>query len=192
MADTPQQEVHLGFVSHTDRGEWVKGYVFTQTNDDGSTTKFTGYAINDVVEHNNCVYSSLVTDNTTEPGTDATKWRLWVDGSKVKQSVTDANSAATAATNAATNANDTGDHPTYVGEDNYVYKWNKTSKTYDKTDIFVKGDKGEKGDKGDTGATGGALWPHFKKVNNHLYAVDNGSNLAQRIKRVNNHIVAIL
>ena len=96
------------------------------------------------------------------------------------------------ANKATKNANDTGDHPTYIGKDNYVYKWNKTSKTYDKTDIFVKGDEGKKGDKGDTGATGGALWPHFKKVNNHLYAVDNGSNLGQRIKRINNHIVAIL
>ncbi len=38
------------------------------------------------------------------------------------------------------NANDTASHPTYVGEDNYVYIWNKEAQSYDKTDIYVKGD----------------------------------------------------
>lgn len=37
-------------------------------------------------------------------------------------------------------AQDTADHPTYIGEDNYVYKWNKTAKTYDKTAIYVRGE----------------------------------------------------
>lgn len=43
------------------------------------------------------------------------------------------------------NANDTASHPTKVGSDNYVYTWNSTTKEYDKTDIYVKGDKGEQG-----------------------------------------------
>ena len=45
-------------------------------------------------------------------------------------------------------------HPTKVGEDYYVYVWNRDKGEYTKTDIYVKGDKGEKGDKGDTGAKG--------------------------------------
>lgn len=67
------------------------------------------------------------------------------------------------------NANDTANHPTKIGSDNYVYEWNKATKAYQKTDILVKGEKGEKGatgaqgpqglqgvkgEKGATGATG--------------------------------------
>lgn len=37
-------------------------------------------------------------------------------------------------------AQDTADHPTYIGEDNYVYKWNKEAKSYNKTDIYVRGE----------------------------------------------------
>ena len=37
-------------------------------------------------------------------------------------------------------ANDTADHPTYVGEDNYVYRWNKEAGAYDKTSVYVKGE----------------------------------------------------
>ena len=64
------------------------------------------------------------------------------------------------------NANDTANHPTKIGSDNYVYEWNKAAKAYQKTSILVKGDKGERGatgaqgpqglqgEKGETGATG--------------------------------------
>lgn len=48
-------------------------------------------------------------------------------------------------------------HPDYVGEDNYVYRWDTETQSYYNTDIYVKGErglKGDKGDKGDTGATG--------------------------------------
>lgn len=38
------------------------------------------------------------------------------------------------------NANDTANHPTIVGEDNYVYLWDKNTNSYNKTAIFVKGD----------------------------------------------------
>lgn len=182
-----EQRISIGNVGMSSQGEWSASHTYTDI--DGNVIK--GYETGDTVTANNSIYESLV-DGNTAALTDTTKWRCDVDGSKVAASIDSANKAAKAANDAATNANDTGDHPTYVGKDNYVYKWNKISKTYDKTDIFVKGDKGDKGDKGETGATGGALWPHFKKVNNHLYAVDNGSNLGQRIKRVNNHLVAIL
>ena len=59
---------------------------------------------------------------------------------------------------------DTANHPTYVGEDNYVYQWDKAKKVYVKTDIYVKGDdgapgpqgpQGEKGEKGENGSGSG-------------------------------------
>lgn len=37
-------------------------------------------------------------------------------------------------------AQDTAGHPTYVGADNYVYRWNKDTRTYDKTDVYVRGE----------------------------------------------------
>ena len=54
-------------------------------------------------------------------------------------------------------AQDTADHPTYIGIDHYVYKWNKNSQVYDNTGIYVKGEQGiqgEKGEKGDKGENG--------------------------------------
>lgn len=45
-------------------------------------------------------------------------------------------------------------HPDYVGEDNYVYRWDTQTQSYYNTDIYVKGEQGEKGDKGDKGDTG--------------------------------------
>lgn len=59
---------------------------------------------------------------------------------------------------------DTANHPTYVGENNYVYIWDKSKKVYVKTDIYVKGDdgvpgpqgpQGEKGEKGENGSGSG-------------------------------------
>lgn len=52
----------------------------------------------------------------------------------------EADKQASAAKGAAADAQDTADHPTYIGADYHVYKWNKEAKAYDKTDIFVKGD----------------------------------------------------
>lgn len=51
-----------------------------------------------------------------------------------------ANEKAVLADTAAANANDTAEHPTYIGQDHYVYKWNKTAQAYEKTDIYTKGD----------------------------------------------------
>lgn len=50
------------------------------------------------------------------------------------------------ATEVIESAEDTANHPTYIGEDYYVYVWNKTLQSYSKTDINVKGPKGDKGD----------------------------------------------
>lgn len=44
------------------------------------------------------------------------------------------------AEDAAANLSDIANHPTYIGEDFYVYKWNNATKTYEKTDIYVKGE----------------------------------------------------
>ena len=65
-----------------------------------------------------------------------------------------ADNATKAAQKATTEALDTASHPTYVGEDNYVYRWNKETQAYDKTTRYVKGDKGDKGDQGIQGEQG--------------------------------------
>ena len=57
-----------------------------------------------------------------------------------EESAKEADKQALAAKGAAAEAQDTADHPTYIGTDYHVYKWNKGAKAYDKTDIFVKGD----------------------------------------------------
>lgn len=51
-------------------------------------------------------------------------------------------------------AQDTADHPTYIGIDYFVYKWNKSTKVYEKTDIYVKGEQGEQGEQGVQGVRG--------------------------------------
>lgn len=57
-----------------------------------------------------------------------------------EESAQEADKQALAAKGAAADAQDTADHPTYIGSDYHVYKWNKEAKAYNKTDIFVKGD----------------------------------------------------
>jgi len=37
-------------------------------------------------------------------------------------------------------ANDTADHPTIIGADNYVYTWNKQTSSYTKTSVYVRGE----------------------------------------------------
>jgi hypothetical protein len=32
------------------------------------------------------------------------------------------------------------DHPTKIGEDHYVYRWDEVAKAYLRTDIYVKGE----------------------------------------------------
>lgn len=59
---------------------------------------------------------------------------------EANKSAENADAKAQAAQVAADNANDTAEHPTYIGQDHYVYKWNKTTSSYDKTDIYTKGD----------------------------------------------------
>ncbi len=65
--------------------------------------------------------------------------------------------AKTATTNSETQtalAKELNEHPMYVGEDNYVYRWDSTAKAYTKTTVYVKGDKGDTGATGSTGAKG--------------------------------------
>lgn len=63
------------------------------------------------------------------------------DAAAVAKEATEESITQTALCKEATdNANDTANHPTYIGEDNYVYKWNKGTSSYDKTDIYVRGE----------------------------------------------------
>ena len=58
----------------------------------------------------------------------------------VNEAIGSVNDAIANANDAADNANNMANHPPYVGEDMYWYVWNNSTKTYDKTDKYSKGD----------------------------------------------------
>lgn len=64
---------------------------------------------------------------------------------ELTQLATDTDATREATQAAIDRAHEIADHPTKVGEDNYVYHYNEKTKQYNKTDIYVKGDKGDKG-----------------------------------------------
>lgn len=68
---------------------------------------------------------------------------------KTDAAVAQATSAAVSAMDAAVEANDTANHPVYIGTDNYVYQWDKESQQYVKTSIYCKGDQGVQGERGE-------------------------------------------
>lgn len=59
--------------------------------------------------------------------------------------VADAVEATEHAREATVDAIEVAEHPTKVGDDNYVYEWNRELKAYVRTDIYVKGDQGNSG-----------------------------------------------
>lgn len=69
-------------------------------------------------------------------------WTTWFDNVKTLWGTlkSDAENATTLAVEATKNANNSANHPPYVGEDLYWYIWNNETKTYDKTDKYSKGD----------------------------------------------------
>ena len=60
------------------------------------------------------------------------------DGAITREKIAD--KAITNLDNVVQEAQDTADHPTLVGEDNYVYFWNKQTHSYNKTSIYVRGE----------------------------------------------------
>lgn len=75
--------------------------------------------------------------STAEQGRkDAEALRVLAESGRVSEFATLKEASETATEK----ANDTASHPTYIGADNYVYKWNADTRSYDKMDIFVKGD----------------------------------------------------
>lgn len=69
-------------------------------------------------------------------------WTTWFDNVKSLWETlkSDVENATTLAVEATENANNSANHPPYVGEDLYWYVWNNSTKTYDKTDKYSKGD----------------------------------------------------
>lgn len=72
----------------------------------------------------------------------------------------------------------------YIGDDNYVYRWNTSTSSYEKTSIYVKGDKGDQGNSGYTGAAN-----ELEVVNNlteggatKALSAEQGKILAEKIK----------
>ena len=68
--------------------------------------------------------------------------------------VSDIGNAISGANQARDSAIDVAEHPTYIGADHYVYQWNRVSKAYQKTAIYVRGVQGIQGVKGDRGDAG--------------------------------------
>lgn len=64
---------------------------------------------------------------------------------------------AAAANTAAQDAERVANNPTYIGKDHYVYVYNKETESFDKTDIYCKGEQGRKGDKGEPGDGAGNI-----------------------------------
>lgn len=98
--------------------------------------KATGDAISATGKTNEATQNANVATNAANVATAAAN-QAAIEANK---SAENAEGKAQAAQNAANNANDTAEHPTYIGQDHYVYKWNKTTSSYDKTDIYTKGD----------------------------------------------------
>ena len=69
-------------------------------------------------------------------------WTAWFDNVKSLWGTlkSDVENATTLAVEATENANNSANHPPYVGEDLYWYIWNNETKSYDKTDKYSKGD----------------------------------------------------
>lgn len=61
-----------------------------------------------------------------------------VEAEKLRQE--NMSSAIERADNATAKATEVAEHPTYIGEDHYVYKYNTATKQYDKSNIYCKGD----------------------------------------------------
>jgi len=76
---------------------------------------------------------------------------------KANTATANANTAASNANTAASNAK-----ADYIGDDNYVYKWNSTKQTYEKSSVYAKGDQGIQGIKGDAGKDGSSFNVVFK------------------------------
>ena len=98
--------------------------------------KATGDAISATGKTNEATQNANVATNAANAATAAAN-QAAIEANK---SAENAEGKAQAAQVAANNANDTAEHPTYIGQDHYVYKWNKTTSSYDKTDIYTKGD----------------------------------------------------
>lgn len=137
-------KIKLGTVGITDKGTW-KGDA--------------AYSVNDIVHTSKGIYRCKVATSGVNPDNDTSNasWAVWVDKRDLDTATSSANTAASAANAAATNAAkasqeavssckaaeasalDTASHPTKVGEDNYVYEWDKAAQQYVKTDIYVRG-----------------------------------------------------
>ena len=83
---------------------------------------------------------------------------------KANTATANTNIAASNANTAASNANTAAANAKadYIGDDNYVYKWNSTKQTYEKSSVYAKGGQGIQGIKGDAGKDGSSFNVVFK------------------------------
>lgn len=123
-------------VAETGRDNAEKARVTEFSKIKTDAEKATGDAISATGKTNEATQNANVATNAANAATAAAN-QAAIEANK---SAENAEGKAQAAQDAADNANDTAEHPTYIGQDHYVYKWNKTTSSYDKTDIYTKGD----------------------------------------------------
>lgn len=103
--------------------------VLTKAGETWDSTKT--YALLDyIAQTDGVIYVSKKTANTGNALTDTEWW----------DKVLDLSDYITKMETATANATEIAQHPTYIGEDFYVYVWDTDEKLYKRTDIYVKGE----------------------------------------------------
>lgn len=96
----------------------------------------------DVDMHNIFTYADLTTEQKQDiiSGITAQAEGLFV---LLNSAIDNANEKIEETKQATLAAQETAEHPTYIGQDHYVYVWNNQTDNYDKTNIYCKGDNGD-------------------------------------------------
>lgn len=118
--------------------EFVEGYIWVATQLVYNGTKKGWVVVRAAGDTRQAVHNAEVATDAANVATASANQAAI----SANQSADNADAKAQAAQEAAANAGDTANHPTYIGTDHYAYKWNKTTKAYDKTDIYCKGNPG--------------------------------------------------
>lgn len=116
--------------------EFVEGYIWVATQLVYNGTKKGWVVVRAAGDTRQAVHNAEVATDAANVAT-ASANQATINANRAADN---ADAKAELANTAAANAEDTATHPTYIGTDHYVYKWNKTTKAYDKTDIYCKGD----------------------------------------------------
>ena len=198
---TFKEDLHLGHqVALVETDDILKGAVTTDKISDGavttdklaegavSTEKIADGAVTTAKIGRGSVTGEKIAEGavTTEKIVDASVQSAHIAPGAVThdklapEAVEELDAATTEAQEAAADAREQAEHPTFIGEDYYVYRGDATEKKYVRTDIFVKGAQGERG------LTGNITFPLFHIDENlHLILTDGD----ERFTLENGHLI---